>query len=55
LKVSINKAEGWESDSPKTKEVAMKMALRHEIVHSFINESGLMDNALMPTKSMAEE
>ena len=36
---------GWEHDLPETVQTAQKEALRHEIVHAFFDESGLMDSA----------
>lgn len=36
---------GWEHDSPETVKAAQKETLRHEIVHAFLDESGLADNA----------
>lgn len=37
--------KGWEHESKETCEAAQKQTLRHEIVHAFLNESGLADNA----------
>ena len=36
--------EGWEHESPETAKAAQNATLRHEIVHAFLNESGLMDS-----------
>lgn len=36
--------EGWEHETPETAIAAQKETLKHEIVHAFLNESGLMDN-----------
>ncbi len=38
--------DGWEHETEKTIDAAQKQYLRHEIVHAFIRESGLLDNAL---------
>ena len=37
--------KGWEYEEKDTIEAAQKETLRHEIVHAFLNESGLMDSA----------
>ena len=37
--------KGWEHDTEKTITAAQKQTLRHEIVHAFFNESGLMDSS----------
>lgn len=39
--------KGFEHEPLKTIEEAQKQTLRHEIVHAFYNESGLMDSALL--------
>ena len=36
---------GWEYEDGETIKQANKLVLRHEIVHAFFNESGLMDSA----------
>ena len=36
--------KGWEHEDAETIEEAFKANLRHEIVHAFFCESGLMDN-----------
>lgn len=33
--------KGWENESKKDAEIQQKYNLRHEIVHAFLNESGL--------------
>ncbi len=38
--------KGWKDEPPETLAAAEKANLRHEIVHAFFSESGLMDNAL---------
>lgn len=35
----------WEDESEKVRKNQMKMTLRHEIVHAFLNESGLSSNS----------
>lgn len=45
--------KGWEHETEKTCEVAQKQNLRHEIVHAFLNESGLRQNALALSGSWA--
>ena len=37
--------EDWKSETKETIEVCQKQILRHEIVHAFLNESGLQANA----------
>lgn len=37
--------KGWEHELPETAVAAQKETLRHEIVHAFLNESGLADSS----------
>lgn len=37
--------KGWEHEPAAAAAVAQKQTLRHEIVHAFFNESGLMDSS----------
>ena len=37
--------KGWEHEAEKTVIACQKQTLRHEIVHAFFNESGLMDSS----------
>jgi hypothetical protein len=46
--------KGWEHESQKTIEACQKQTLRHEITHAFLNESGLMDSALVADCSWAK-
>ena len=39
--------KGWENEKEKTVVAAQKQTLRHEIVHAFFYESGLMDSSSM--------
>ena len=39
--------KGWEHEAEKTVVAAQKQTLRHEIVHAFFDESGLMDSSSM--------
>ena len=39
--------KGWENEEEKTVVAAQKQTLRHEIVHAFFYESGLMDSSSM--------
>lgn len=39
--------KGWEHEGEKTVAAAQRQTLRHEIVHAFFNESGLMDSSSM--------
>lgn len=36
--------KGWEHEPSETALISQKETLRHEIVHAFFNESGLMDS-----------
>lgn len=38
--------KGWEKEDKLTAKIAEKMTLRHEIVHAFLQESGLDSNSL---------
>lgn len=37
--------KGWEHEDKKTVENCHKDSLRHEVVHAFLNESGLRENS----------
>ena len=37
--------KGWENEAEKTVVAAQKQTLRHEIVHAFFHESGLIDSS----------
>ena len=39
--------KGWEHEAEQTIQASQKCTLRHEIVHAFFNESGLMDSAFI--------
>lgn len=39
--------KGWEHEAEKTVIACQKQTLRHEIVHAFFDESGLMDSSSM--------
>ena len=39
--------KGWENEAEKTVVAAQKQNIRHEIVHAFFDESGLMDSSSM--------
>lgn len=45
---------GWEHETEKTCEMAQKATLRHEIVHAFFNESGLMDSSSFVERPWAQ-
>lgn len=38
--------KGWENETPETAHVCEKDTLRHEIVHAFLDESGLLDSTI---------
>ena len=44
---------GWEKEPEKRCAIAEKDTLRHEIVHAFLNESGLQENAAIIGASWA--
>ena len=37
--------KGWDNEAEKTGAAAQKQTIRHEIVHAFFDESGLMDSS----------
>ena len=37
--------ENWEFRTEEEKDIYSKRTIRHEIIHAFLNESGLIDNA----------
>ena len=45
--------KGWEHEEKSTCEICNRQNLRHEIVHAFLSESGLMDNAFLSSGSWA--
>lgn len=45
--------KGWEHEPFETIQAAQKEAMRHEIVHAFLDQSGLSDSALNPDISWA--
>lgn len=46
--------KGWEHEPDRTIAAAQKETLRHEIVHAFLNESGLMSSAGRHNAAWAE-
>lgn len=46
--------KGWENEREETITENHKVTLRHEIVHAFLNESGLMDNSLVSNDGWAK-
>ena len=40
--------KGWENEEEETKRANERQTLRHEIVHAFFNESGLMASSAQP-------
>lgn len=50
----ISRGDGWENESQETIEAAMKITLRHEDVHAFLNESGLMADAHICEKAWSK-
>jgi hypothetical protein len=49
----FDEKEFFNFESDKEKDITLKDILRHEIIHAFLNESGLCDNAYRPTGSWA--
>ena len=45
--------KGWENEEEQTIQICQKQTLRHEIVHAFFVESGLMDSASQTSGSWA--
>jgi len=43
--LDLDKEEEWKDEIKAKKEAVHKSTLRHEIVHAFLNESGLCDDA----------
>lgn len=39
--------KGWEKEPKETCAILQKASLRHEVVHAFLNESGLSDNSFI--------
>ena len=46
--------KGWEHEPKETAIISQKETLRHEIVHAFFNESGLMDSSLSIVEPLAK-
>lgn len=44
--VDLDKLSGWDSHTTEAKQRQNKITLRHEILHAFLNESGLCESAL---------
>lgn len=41
----LNTIESWANESEEVKSAQMRETLRHEIIHAFLNESGLMGSS----------
>ena len=52
--VDLHSHPAYEDESEEYCRKAEKMTLRHEIVHAFFNESGLMDSSLQYTGGWAK-
>lgn len=52
--VDLHSHPDYEDESEEYCRKAEKMTLRHEIVHAFLNESGLMDSSLQYTGGWAK-
>lgn len=44
----ISTFPGWEKEPPEKIHMAEQATLRHEIVHAFLDEAGLMESSLNP-------
>lgn len=44
----LETAGDWKEESAEKRAAREKLFLRHEIVHAFLNESGLRDNCAIP-------
>lgn len=51
---NIDTYPGWEHEPLETREQAQKETLRHEIVHAFLDESGLADSSNIVESSWAK-
>ena len=49
----LNTNENWNDETQETRDICQKQALRHEIVHAFLAESGLTSNTFIPKGSWA--
>ncbi len=47
--LDLNKTDNWKKEDQNTRDICVKESLRHEIIHAFLNESGLQDNAGQPS------
>lgn len=47
--LDLDKTEAWNKESQTARDISIKETLRHEIIHAFLNESGLQDNAGQPS------
>lgn len=45
---------GFDKEPEETCMALQRASLRHEIVHAFLDESGLMENALVPDRAWAK-
>lgn len=43
--LDLDKTEAWSKESQTARDISIKETLRHEIIHAFLNESGLQDDA----------
>lgn len=50
----MSTCKGWEHEQAETVKAAQKEALRHEIVHAFLDESGLGDSSMNPDMAWAK-
>ena len=51
--IRLETSADWKEESAAKRMAREKLILRHEIVHAFLNESGLKDNCAIPQFSWA--
>lgn len=49
----LNTWERWKNEPQETKNIAMKESIKHEIVHAFLNESGLDSSSVVFNQAWA--
>lgn len=52
--LDLESTSDWKNEPKEIREKTEKCTLRHELVHAFLNESGLMWNSFAPDKAWAK-
>jgi len=52
--LDLESTPDWKDEPEELREKTEKCTLRHELVHAFLNESGLMWNSFTPDKAWAK-